>query len=192
MDIVHDFDIARYARDASFQGDAVAVAVAVALAETGGDALATNVAGNWPPGSKDRGLWQINSYWHPEVTDRQAFDPASAAAAAYRISRGGQDWTPWATFVSGSYLRYMVRGQAAAHATGGPLFLGRLLRVEDPYLFGVDVATLQYCLGGLTLDGVFGPVTAARLGAWQEAHALTPDSIVGPKTCSALGWVWRG
>jgi len=28
-----------------------------------------------PQGSVDRGLFQINSRWHPEVTDSQAFDP---------------------------------------------------------------------------------------------------------------------
>lgn len=35
---------------------------------------ATNRSGNKPVQSFDRGVFQINSYWHKEVTDEQAYD----------------------------------------------------------------------------------------------------------------------
>lgn len=34
----------------------------------------TNTEGNYPPDSIDRGLWQINNYWHYEVSDECAYD----------------------------------------------------------------------------------------------------------------------
>ena len=46
------------------------VAVPVEWAEAGGNADAKH--GN-TDGSIDRGLWQINSRWHPQVTDAQAY-----------------------------------------------------------------------------------------------------------------------
>jgi hypothetical protein len=48
-------------------GERIAVAVAVAKAESGFRAQITNTAGNTH--GIDRGLFQINSYWHSEVSD---------------------------------------------------------------------------------------------------------------------------
>ncbi len=42
------------------------------------DASRTNVQGNVPNTSIDRGLFMINSYWHKEVPDSVAFDPEAA------------------------------------------------------------------------------------------------------------------
>lgn len=39
------------------------------------DPLRTNTKGNYPSYSIDRGLTMINTYWHKEVTDEQAFNP---------------------------------------------------------------------------------------------------------------------
>lgn len=81
-------------------------AAAVALAESGGDPAAVGVnSDQWH--SRDRGLWQINDHWHPEVSDACAFDAACNARAAYAISNGWTDFTPWSTFQSGAYQRFM-------------------------------------------------------------------------------------
>jgi hypothetical protein len=44
-------------------------------------------------GSRDRGLFQINSKWHPEVTDEQAFDPVfSTRFFCKAVKEGHLDW----------------------------------------------------------------------------------------------------
>ena len=102
-------------RAAGFAGEDLVRAVAVAMAESRCDPAATG-HNDGPPPSDDRGLWQINDYWHPEVTDACAYDAACNARAAYRISRGGDDWTPWSTYNHGTYLAYMDQARAAVGA----------------------------------------------------------------------------
>ncbi len=81
------------------------IAAAIALAESSGDPLAVGV--NKKPRSTDRGLFQINSRWHPEVSDRCAFDARCNAEAALEISENGRDWTPWSTWHNGAYKAYL-------------------------------------------------------------------------------------
>jgi peptidoglycan hydrolase-like protein with peptidoglycan-binding domain len=54
-----------------------------------------------------------------------------------------------------------------------------------------DVRELQEALSkaGIQVDpdGVFGPNTDEAVRAFQRAHDLTPDGIVGPASRSALG-----
>lgn len=102
--------IAGYAYAAGFRGTALRNAVAVALAESGGNPAAVGVnSDRWR--SRDRGLWQINDHWHPEVSDAQAFNPAQAAVAAYRISSHGTSWTAWSTWKSGAAQTQMGSAQ---------------------------------------------------------------------------------
>ena len=107
--------IAGYAQSAGFTGTGLVNAVAVALAESNGDTNARNVNAG---GSVDRGVWQINGYWHSEVSDAQAYDPAQAAVAAYRISSGGSDWTPWSTWGNGRYRLFLAQAQQAVAQPG--------------------------------------------------------------------------
>lgn len=55
---------------------------------------------------------------------------------------------------------------------------------------GAAVATLQALLShaghGCTIDGAFGPQTAAAVEAFQGQHGLTVDGIAGPATWGAL------
>lgn len=46
-------------------------------------------------GSVDRGLWQINSFFHPEVSKECAFDPACSTVESIKIikSRGWSEWS---------------------------------------------------------------------------------------------------
>jgi peptidoglycan hydrolase-like protein with peptidoglycan-binding domain len=50
----------------------------------------------------------------------------------------------------------------------------------------VDVAHAQKRLG-VAVDGRFGDVTEAHVKAFQKAHRLTVDGVVGPVTAKALG-----
>jgi len=44
-------------------------------------------------GSKDRGLYQINSKWHPEVSDEEAFDPVFSIKFFCKAYKEGHlDW----------------------------------------------------------------------------------------------------
>ena len=47
-----------------------------------------------------------------------------------------------------------------------------------------ELETLGYRVG--VIDGIYGPSTTKAVTAFQRAHGLTADGIVGPKTLQAL------
>lgn len=57
---------------------------------------------------------------------------------------------------------------------------------------GPDVRLAQEKLGGLTADGIFGPLTEERVIAYQVQRSLQVDGVIGPETWGALfsegGW----
>ena len=57
---------------------------------------------------------------------------------------------------------------------------------------GSDVKELQQTLGGLSVDGIFGDKTLAKVKAFQKKHKLGVDGKVGKNTAHALGWLWKG
>jgi hypothetical protein len=81
------------------------LAAAIAMAESGGLVRAKNR--NRRPRSVDRGLFQINSHWHPEVSRACAYDALCNARAALEISGGGRDWSEWNTYRNRSYRLYL-------------------------------------------------------------------------------------
>lgn len=107
--------IVAIAEAAGFTGDGLINAVAVCLAESGGRPAVTNTVGN--SAGTDQGLWQINSYYHPEWPAPAIFDPATNAAAAFKISSGGTNWQPWSTFSHwGTYAKHLDTARAAVAA----------------------------------------------------------------------------
>lgn len=64
-----------------------------------------------------------------------------------------------------------------------PFFSGANLALGSS---GPAVQQLQQALGGLKIDGQFGPKTLAAVKAFQTAHGLKADGIVGPQTMAAL------
>jgi hypothetical protein len=52
---------------------------------------------------------------------------------------------------------------------------------------GVQVQALQRNLGGLVVDGIFGPKTTEAVKKFQRANGLRVDGIVGRQTWGALG-----
>lgn len=51
---------------------------------------------------------------------------------------------------------------------------------------GDTVRLLQRLLGGLTVDGRFGPATEAAVRQHQRLHGLTADGVAGPATWATL------
>ena len=53
---------------------------------------------------------------------------------------------------------------------------------------GVEVQCLQSSLGGLVVDGSFGPKTKAAAMTFQSSHGLVADGVFGPLSRAA----WMG
>jgi peptidoglycan hydrolase-like protein with peptidoglycan-binding domain len=51
---------------------------------------------------------------------------------------------------------------------------------------GRQVQLLQKALGGVKVDGIFGPETEAAVRSFQASKGLTVDGVVGPLTSAAL------
>jgi Lysozyme like domain len=101
---------------AGFRGDRLVTAVAVGMAESSCRPNAQNANGptkGCPNGSVDRGLWQINSCWHPSVSKSCAYDAQCNANSAYRISAQGTNFRPWAAYTNGSYKKHLAEARAA-------------------------------------------------------------------------------
>lgn len=180
MSTLSPAQIAGHAYAAGFRGKALVNAVAVALAESGGrtDAVGVN-SDRWH--SRDRGLWQINSHWHPEVSDAEAFNPASAARAAYRISSGGGSWSPWATWpvsanvqrgrATAGVAKYLqsrgLSGSASAGAAGSGS--GSTTAAGDEFT-ALDALSLPGDVVGAVLK-VSNPLEAAKQAVFLMAKA---------------------
>jgi hypothetical protein len=105
--------IAAYAKSVGLSGQALILAVAIALAESGGNPAAHNPGNGTTDIEDSYGLWQINILAHPEYSASKLTDPHYNAQAMFTISRGGSDWTSWGSYTSGRYLTYMGQAQQA-------------------------------------------------------------------------------
>lgn len=99
--------LALVAAGAGWSGSDLITAVAVALAESGGDPQAFN-----PEGSV--GLWQIYRPAHPEFANDNLMDPATNASDAFQIYRdAGASFIPWSAYKNGRAAHYLVTAQNA-------------------------------------------------------------------------------
>lgn len=109
-------EIYRYALLAGFTPDQAVTMTAVALAESGGQTGANNTVGE-----DSRGLWQINAPQHPQFAGQDLFDPLTNARAAFDVSGGGSDISPWTTthgVGDARYLDFQDEAQTAARMAG--------------------------------------------------------------------------
>ena len=110
------------AHDAGVTCAHLPMAGAIAKAESGLNTRSASPNGatsGCPSGSVDRGLWQINSCYHAEVSASCAFDGACNARAMVAISSHGSNWSPWSTYWNGAYKKHLGVA-AAAYASGVP------------------------------------------------------------------------
>lgn len=109
-------EIAYIAKWAGFTDDELPFAVAIALAESQGDA---DVLGKVTPtgpsaGNRDHGLWQISNRWHGDklqVTPNWRSPYVNAWLARRIYLDAGRQWTPWHVFTSGAYLEFLPQAQ---------------------------------------------------------------------------------
>jgi Lysozyme like domain len=186
------------AAQAGFTGQGLRLAVAVGLAESGGNPTARGPnppTPGCPAGSTDRGAWQLNNCYHPEVSDACADDLACAAVETYRISSGGSDWREWTTYTSGAYLAQLAAADQALAILAAPSAAGGVPPgYGTPGPCGLSPTTdyakrLVTLLFGITDIGgcaVSGHVENSdhHPDAGGQAHAI--DVMVGAN--SALGW----
>ena len=149
------------------------LAVAICLAESGGNTHARNVNSD-SHHSVDRGLWQVNNYWHPEVSDTCAYSANCNANAAKSISSGGSNWSPWSTYHNGAYHGKVARFDLATFSQVQALDL----TATDPDLKGFQrgFASGSYGYFVPNYNGVteFGKV--ARVGI-PQGPSFRPDSV---------------
>lgn len=99
-------------RAAGFHGDGLILACAVMSAESARYTRAYYDNGD----SIDRGLFQINSKWHPDLDDDEAYNPWLNVRYAYEMSNHGANWTPWAAYNNGHYEVNVEKFQTALAA----------------------------------------------------------------------------
>jgi len=184
---------------AGFTGQGLRLAMAVGLAESGGNPTARGPnppTPGCPAGSTDRGAWQLNNCYHPEVSDACADDLGCAARETYRISAAGSDWREWTTYASGAYrAEHPVADQtlaplaATSAATGIPpgYSTGAPCGLSPASGYAKHLVTELF---GITDISGCAPFTGHVPGSDHypdphgQAHAI--DVMVGTDT--ALGW----
>ncbi|MFN8074852.1 MAG: hypothetical protein U0Q15_05445 [Kineosporiaceae bacterium] len=124
---------ATVATKAGFTSATIVTAVAIAMAESSCNPSATGHNDD-SRHTTDRGLWQINDYWHSEVSDTCAYQAQCNANAAYDISSKGTDWDQWSTWDSGSYRNFLDQAQAAVNRLPSTIVEGDFVQVAgtDP------------------------------------------------------------
>lgn len=119
---------------------------------------------------------------HPAIPLRRASGPSDAGLIGH--SQGGAAWGGHDDPGAPVFAQFAA---IIAKATGQPADLYPTLRLGAE---GDAVGRLQERLkvwgAHIDVDGDFGPATLAAVIAFQKAHGLQPDGIVGPLTWAEL------
>src|SRR5450759_4637437 len=111
-------------------------AIAVCMAESGGQASVYYCHATGRDGAYDRGLWQLDSAGQSGTTDACAFTPQCSANVAYAVSGRGTNFAAWSVYANGGYARYVGDAQKAATALASGTVASGML--------GVCLARRQY------------------------------------------------
>lgn len=150
-------EIRTHAAKAGFTGTDLDIAVAVALAESGGNTQAHNGTGQ----DNSHGLWQINMYgaMGPArrkqfglTSNEQLFDPAINAKVAYAIFKS-QGWRRgWTTYGTEKYETILKRVKDGADIEGAIGIDGKPVEQEDKSMTGIPEALNAF--GSTVFKGV--------------------------------------
>jgi hypothetical protein len=153
MPAITDQQIANAAAAAGWTGNDRVIAVAVALAESGGDPTAQHRNAN---GSTDYGLWQVNSVHGFPVPE--LLTVVGNGRHAHEVWQR-QGWNAWTTYKTGAYTIYTLRAlKVAPNASGEVTGSGEGVVVEtNPISEAVKYA-------GKTTHWIADPHNWARVG----------------------------
>jgi hypothetical protein len=169
--------LARQAASAAgFRGRALEEAVAVARAESTFNPAAAN------PTSSARGMWQIMLTAHAGDPDIGNWaDPFASARMAWRISKGGTDWSPWSVWPA-------VRGKVgAAQPVGADSYTCALS--PSTYKTGAGVAWGGYQNGQVPLTALAHPAQAPT--AWFRPDAAAAFDRLSAAYAARFGHALR-
>lgn len=194
MAVISDTAIAEAAASAGFSGENLKTAVAVALAESGGNATAVN--DKEPNGSTSYGLWQINSVHSSLLSAGNWRDPKSNAHMAFVIwERAGRKWSPWGAFNNQSYRLYLTRASAVANVGGNASGTGVGVGLPNPFDVPDAIASIADALKQIGRVGDFvsdrhnwlriATIGAGLVMAWIIAQQLIWGSDVGKAAIGA-------
>jgi hypothetical protein len=120
--------IAMHAMTAGFRGADLPMAIAVALAESGGNPNARALTSR----EDSRGLWQINVRAHPEFATVNLYDPATNARAAKAVLNK-QGWRAWSVYTTGKAMLFLPGATAvAAQVQAGNTAAGAIVSQSNP------------------------------------------------------------
>jgi len=189
-----------------------AMAAAIAMAESGGNANASRTNSN---GSIDRGLWQINS----SNGSGSSFDVMTNARTAVFMSNGGSNWRPWCTAYSdgacgtkggcyqcpGSpYLKFLNPGvppdtNVNINATNAAANIGSDQGIQTTSILGDNMFTCilqgpQACFnaGGSSADALTGGIIKSIMHAILNPILQPIAGVMGVTAGAVLiaGGVW--
>jgi hypothetical protein len=115
-------EAANAARAAGIPESALATALSIMMAESGG--IPGRINDKNTNGSIDRGLWQINSI-HSQYDPIRLLDPNYNAKAMADLSSGGTNWKPWVAYNEGHNKKFLSQvNQALSTGVGDPVDSG--------------------------------------------------------------------
>lgn len=173
----------------------------IVLRESGGNPTKRRPASQNPDGGNDRGLWQFNDKWFPDVSDLVAYDPILSTHKAFEVSKQFTDFKPWETdrdpewgFSGSEHQQDALRkaldaffgddGQATITTSVNPARNVTLIDIVPLYKSGESsglwgpIGTVVDAAGNIvdTAGGVVGNVgTVITEGPGAFADAVTPD-----------------
>jgi hypothetical protein len=105
--------VAQAAHDAGFTGNDLVIAIAVAKAESRWQPSA--VSPRNADGTKDCGLWQINSIHKDLLRKNSCSDPKANARMARQVWKNAHgSWSPWYTYKNSKHLPFISEARSLA------------------------------------------------------------------------------
>jgi hypothetical protein len=175
-------ELYRALRGAGFSVASAVTMTAIGLAESGGNDTAQGDLGlqtsTWGPSV---GVWQVRTLKEQTGTGQDR-DLAALngnldrqAKAAYAISSGGTNYSPWSVFTSGKYQQYL--SQAESVSTGASYELAGLGAAAGILAPAVSDEVKQYV--GDTVSTVLGDSLTAAVKPFKNTITLTAFVVLG-------------